>query len=396
MKRTKRIIGISLSATLVLGTFNTAFAASPNMMSVSTSMSSITNTGITTTAPAITSSAAITNSGITNASVSFNFTKPLPSKVIAYIKPNYKIRLNDSFVLFKDSSNQVVYPLVYRGSTYLPVRAIAVLMGEDIEWNNYSKTVFIGKTLNNPSKSKAKKDANSQKVVQTIEGPDPINSPIVPYMTTAYVKPDINIEYDFELKSFMENTGQTVYPISYNGSIYLPIHCLSGLMNQPISFDTTTKIIQIGNISKESNENIRNMSSATRILEEKYESAIELYDQATDKIKTIKLSKDPETLNLIAASVSEDVALSQRQTINIQNMNTVGFTEDELKAKDALSSFAESSEYYILVLENISYLAASQSDYSMLAETFMDFALQSREKMDEARKAIKALELEES
>ncbi|MBN7774037.1 stalk domain-containing protein [Clostridium aminobutyricum] len=348
MKRTKRIIGIVLSLSLILGTSTAAFAAS---------------------------------------SVS-NAAKPASTKVLAYIKPDLKVRFNDETLTFKDSNNQIIYPLVYRGSAYLPIRAISALIGEDIEWDNYSQTVFIGKTLSNPSKSKIK--MGNQNAFQIISA-SAISSIALPFLETVYVKPDINIMYDFELKSFTDSNNQTVYPIIYNGSTYLPIRCLSSLMNKPITWDNVSKTIIIGNITS-GTSTISKKSQAILNLEAKYESAIELYDQATDKIKYIHQSTDSEKLNLIAAAVTEDVALAQKQTIDIKNMNTADFTEDELKAKDVLYAFVESSEYYILVLENISYLAASYSDYSMLAETFMDLALQSRDKMDDARTAIEKLQ----
>ena len=348
MKSTKRIIGIALSLCLILGTSITSFAA---------------------------------------ISATSNGTRPVSTKVLAYIKPDLKVRFNDQALIFKDSTNQIIYPLVYRGSVYLPLRAISALIGEDIEWDNYSKTVFIGKTLNNPSKSKFK--MGNQNAFQIISG-SAISTTILPFLDTVYIKPDINIMYDFELKSLTDSDNQTIYPIIYNGSTYLPIRSVASLMHQPITWDNAAKTILIGTTTN-SAINISKKSPATLALEAKYESCIELYDQATDKVKYIHQSGDTEKLNLIAAAVTEDVLLAQKQTLDIKNMNTTGFTEDELKAKDALCAFAESSEYYILVLENISYLAASHSDYSMLAETFMNFALQSRDEMDDARAAIEKL-----
>jgi hypothetical protein len=61
------------------------------------------------------------------------------------------------------------------------------------------------------------------------------------------------------------------------------------------------------------------------------------------------------------------------------------FTEQEKAALDKLTAYAESTEYYIMILENIAYLAAQENDYSMLAETFLYFAMDSQTKMGEAR-----------
>ena len=68
-------------------------------------------------------------------------------------------------------------------------------------------------------------------------------------------------------------------------------------------------------------------------------------------------------------------------TLEIKNIDQSSFTEEEKEVYDKLAAFAESNEYYILVLENIAYLAASDSDYSMLADTFLYFAMEAQTKM---------------
>src|SRR5674476_770027 len=56
-------------------------------------------------------------------------------QVQVYLKPDVNIIVDGQEKIFCDVNNVVVYPIIYNGSTYLPVRAISGLMGENIEWD---------------------------------------------------------------------------------------------------------------------------------------------------------------------------------------------------------------------------------------------------------------------
>lgn len=44
----------------------------------------------------------------------------------------------------KDANGKKVEPLLYNGTTYLPVRAVSGLFGEDINWDGKTQSVYIG------------------------------------------------------------------------------------------------------------------------------------------------------------------------------------------------------------------------------------------------------------
>jgi hypothetical protein len=112
-----------------------------------------------------------------------------------------------------------------------------------------------------------------------------------------------------------------------------------------------------------------------------------LYYEAAAKITNIK-NATIEQKQVIATSASDNYLKAQAITLDVKAIDASSYTENQKEAYDKLLAFAESNEYYILVLENIAYLAASDSDYSMLADTFLYFAMEAQTKMEDARKLI--------
>nr|WP_315023668.1 stalk domain-containing protein [uncultured Aminipila sp.] len=352
MKRNKRIIGILLLLSLILGTSNIAFAS----------------TGV-----------AISASG-----------KSVSSKVLAYVKPEFVVQLNQKMQIFKDVKGQRVYPIVYNGSTYLPVRAISALMNEDIQWDNYSKTVYIGKTLANPNKSKARKSSENKGAAQGFDKEDYVEPTWKSAQVTVSVRPDITIMYDFEAQKFTDASGNNIYPIVYQGSTYLPVRSISVLMKEPIEWNNVEKTVIIGNKEEKCQEEAE-PTIYTKRLKAEFESAIEIYDQATTNIVNLQKTTDAAMKIMLADSISADLQTAEKQANTINNMKKSKMTEEEKAAQDALYNFAKISENYLLVLENIAYLAAKKEDYSMLSDTFVNLALDSQSKMNIARKLIEAL-----
>ena len=360
--RTKNIIGILTVIVLIFSSFSVSFGETR------------------------TSSTPVT-SGETRTS-----STPAASKAKAYIKPNVTVTLWGEPTVFKDTKGNIIYPIIYNGSTYLPVRSISIIMGEDIEWDNYSKTVYIGKTLSNPNKTKAKTSSgaiinNNQRNNKNIITVDPNAKDS---LVTIYVRPNFTILYDFAVQSFKDANENVVYPVVYEGSTYLPVRAISGIMGVDIVWDSGTKTVAIGT-KEDLEQKAVEKSAATRELKELYYRQVEVYEGATNKIKHIKEIGNIEELKLLAVSVSADYGNAQKYCQELKGLEKASFTDEEFAAYKKLCDFAEITEYYILVLENITYMAASGEDYSMFAETFLQFALESSQKLEAARVAIEAL-----
>ena len=58
-------------------------------------------------------------------------------------RPDFTIVVEDDEKEFYSVTGQRVYPILYNGSTYLPLRAIGEIMNKDVVWNNSTKTITL-------------------------------------------------------------------------------------------------------------------------------------------------------------------------------------------------------------------------------------------------------------
>ena len=59
------------------------------------------------------------------------------------VKKDFTIVIDGKEETFKTSAGKRIYPLLYDGSTYLPLRAIGQIMDKTVEWDNDTKTVTL-------------------------------------------------------------------------------------------------------------------------------------------------------------------------------------------------------------------------------------------------------------
>lgn len=59
---------------------------------------------------------------------------------------NIKIYVDGGEIIPKGSDGSVVEPFIMNGATYLPVRALAEALGQDVAWDGKTSSVYIGKT----------------------------------------------------------------------------------------------------------------------------------------------------------------------------------------------------------------------------------------------------------
>ena len=62
----------------------------------------------------------------------------------------------------------------------------------------------------------------------------------------AYLDPSITIKLEGEAQTFLDAKGNRVYPITYEGSTYLPVRAVAGLAGYEVNWDQATKTVDLG------------------------------------------------------------------------------------------------------------------------------------------------------
>ena len=77
--------------------------------------------------------------------------------IIATLNYGITVKYNGETQELKDANGNRVYPISYEGTTYLPVRAVANLLGIEVNWDGPTNTVWLGEgfvpTPSTPSSS---------------------------------------------------------------------------------------------------------------------------------------------------------------------------------------------------------------------------------------------------
>jgi hypothetical protein len=64
--------------------------------------------------------------------------------ITAYLNSGIKIVYNGNVQELKDNNDNKVVPITYNGTTYVPLRAISNILGEDVNWDSSSNSVILG------------------------------------------------------------------------------------------------------------------------------------------------------------------------------------------------------------------------------------------------------------
>lgn len=150
------------------------------------------------------------------------------STVTASLYPDCHIVIDGVERTFYNVSGEEVHPILYNGTTYLPVRAIGELMGENVDWDEDTLTITIGgQRTTQATTGTPDKDAESERI-------------------SAQLRPDFTVVVDGKTRTFTNVNGDTVYPLLYSGSTYLPVRSIGELMGKEVGWNSNTKTVTLG------------------------------------------------------------------------------------------------------------------------------------------------------
>lgn len=147
--------------------------------------------------------------------------------VTARLRPDITIVIDGSVQVFYNVGGQQVHPLSYSDTTYLPLRAIGELMGKVVTWNKDTKTASLG-GVRTDAAATGTPDAGAK-------ARDVI----------AELRDDFTVVVDGNVRTFTDANGKTVYPLFYQGSIYLPIRAIGELMGKSVEWDGKTSTVTL-------------------------------------------------------------------------------------------------------------------------------------------------------
>lgn len=149
--------------------------------------------------------------------------------VAVLINKQVKVSYNEILQEFQNVNGDKVYPITYQGTTYLPIRSISSLFSTEIEWNGEENSIYLGE---------GELDETSAKELEEFVAEE--NEEV-----TALLNQDIKIFFEGEEQTFKDVNDNVVYPISYNGTTYLPVRAVSGLFDLSIQWDGENNAVLI-------------------------------------------------------------------------------------------------------------------------------------------------------
>lgn len=163
-------------------------------------------------------------------------------QVSATLSKEISIVYNNEIKEFYDVNGTKVYPILYQGTTYLPVRAVSSMFSIDVKWDGENNKIYL---------STGKSDPVTCKTIDIFVSGK--NETVLPNINKT-----ISIEYKEKVQSFADVNGKTVYPLSYQGTTYLPVRAISNMYgatidwdgeNQKITIERKNEIAEISNVT---------------------------------------------------------------------------------------------------------------------------------------------------
>ncbi len=149
--------------------------------------------------------------------------------VKALINKEISIVYNNDLKSFFDVNGTSVSPISYNNTTYLPIRSISAMFDIPVQWDATNNKVLLGKgdivsttakTIDNFTKGK--------------------NEEVELLLNRA-----LKIEYNNKVQTFTDANGVVVYPLSYNGTTYLPVRAIANMYGSSVDWNEENERITL-------------------------------------------------------------------------------------------------------------------------------------------------------
>ena len=153
-----------------------------------------------------------------------------PSTVHAALASSIGIYNESVDVGFFSEDGKPVRPISYNGSVYLPVRTAGEWMGKNVAWDQTTATVSLtGSTT--PQVRAFDSDAtpltDQDRADLDVWGDSGMD---------VQLRPDVTVTVDGQTQSFVNVNGESVSPIAFHGTTFLPLRSIGELCGKTVTF----------------------------------------------------------------------------------------------------------------------------------------------------------------
>lgn len=149
----------------------------------------------------------------------------LAQQIDVEYKPSVRVVIDTKEIGFKTANDIHIYPIMYEGNVYLPLRTICEFLGKEVIWNN--STIEL-------------KGEVEPKFVEPSQTPEQ-NKNII-----AISKQNLKILIDGVEQELIDVNGKILYPLIYNDTTYLPVRAISEIMGKEVGWNRQTTTVYIG------------------------------------------------------------------------------------------------------------------------------------------------------
>ena len=205
------------------------------------------------------------------------------TKVTATLRPDVTVRIDGVACDFYNVQGKEVHPIIYNGTTYIPLRAVGELMGKNVNWDGTTGTASLGGTRTTGNVTGTPDTAAKRTDV------------------TFTLRPEYHIVIDGTERTFTNANGTKVDPAIYNGSIYLPLRAIGEIMGKSVSWDGATQTVRLDSATSggdvtdfDTNNSSQSAPTGGITLEQAKQTALKHAGKTASQVQFVKAQQDWE------------------------------------------------------------------------------------------------------
>lgn len=205
------------------------------------------------------------------------------TNVTATLRPDVTVRIDGVACDFYNAQGKEVHPILYNGTTYIPLRAVGELMGKNVNWDGTTGTASLSGTRTTGNVAGTPDTAAKRTDV------------------TFTLRPEYHIVIDGTERTFVNANGTKVDPAIYNGSIYLPLRAIGEIMGKSVSWDGTTQTVRLdstvsgGDVTDfDTNNSSQSAPTGGVTLEQAKQTALQHAGKTASQVQFVKAQQDWE------------------------------------------------------------------------------------------------------